>query len=115
MVLVPPPHRDLGLEIDEDTMDSLVVDDYIVRMPPVRAYTVRVKVKSVEKAIPPVVVLEDEMKDAMEICGHDFANELSDEALVEFERLIDQSAPPAVWVETLYWTLDDWIDWLMGR
>jgi len=44
--------------------------------------------------------MEDEVKDATEICRRDLAeemrcwDELSDEALVEFERLLDDSAPP---------------------
>ena len=36
-------------------------------------------------------------------------------AAAEFENMIDQSAPPALFGETEFWTFDDWADWLMGR
>ena len=52
--------------------------------------------------------MEDEVRDAMGICGWD---ELSDKALLEFEGLIDDSAPPALEFE---WGYDDWKDWLKG-
>lgn len=42
---------------------SLVLeDDYIVRMPPIREYTIRAKIKSIEKGTPRFV--EDEMKNS---------------------------------------------------
>jgi len=84
----------LSLIPDEDAED-----DYIVRMPPLSTYPIRVKIKSVEKGVPRFVGLEDEVKDAMEICGCGLAKEMccwdefGDEALAEFERLIDQSTP----------------------
>lgn len=98
-------------------------DDYIVQMPPIREYTVRARVKSVGKATPPVAVLEDEVKDAMEICGCGLAkemccwDELSDDALVEFEKLVDESAygQPHLPDKLRFWTFDDWIDYFMGR
>ena len=75
--------------------------------------------------------VEDEVRDAMEICAWD---ELSDDALENFEglladlrlkahvdeetlngfeELVDQSASPHILAEE-YWTYDDWKDWLMG-
>jgi len=68
-------------------------------------------------------VTEDEVRDAMELCGCGLAkemccwDELSDEALVEFEGLVDESesgqpSTPLDWLR--YWAHDDWIDWLMN-
>lgn len=120
-------------------MDDLTEDDHIVRMPPLKSYTVRARIKSVEKGTPRFA-LEDEVMDAMTIQGHAFGDdeysntcptdvdpdslyselrawdELSDEALRDFERLADQSAPPergeTFWDRLRNWTFDDWIDYL---
>lgn len=86
-------------------------DDYVVRMPPVREYKIRMRVGKVEKASPPNLVIEDEVMDAMEISGWD---NLSDEAWEEFEKLVEESEP-GTFLERLYWTISDWKDWLMGR
>lgn len=49
-----------GIVVEDEVMDALefLSDDYIVRMPPVREYTVRAKIKSIEKGVPRFV--EDE-------------------------------------------------------
>jgi len=71
-------------------------------------------------------VIEDEVRDTMEICECGLAkemccwDELSDEALVGFERLLDESAPWGHhwtydnWVVDQLPMADDWQDWLMG-
>ncbi len=41
--------------IDEIILEEMLEFDVFVRMPPVKEYTVRVKIKSVEKAIPHIV------------------------------------------------------------
>ena len=113
----------------EDEGVVLMEDEYIVRMPPIREYKIRIKGGNVEKASPPNLVVEDEVMDAMEICGWD---ELSDEAWEGFEKLAEESAPKLLLDQTdlssefitppttlldkiRYWSFDDWIDWLMGR
>ena len=123
----------LSLVPDNGVVDALkfLSDDYIVRMPPVREYTVRAKIKSIEKGVPRFAGLEDEVMDAMEICRWD---ELSDEALEnfegllaelrlkayvgnealeEFEELIRESEPPVDY-ELSDCTVDGWTDWLIG-
>jgi hypothetical protein len=43
-------------ELSEETIiKELVKDDFIIQMPPVRDYTLRVRVKSIEKATPHIV------------------------------------------------------------
>jgi len=98
----------------------MIEDDYIVRMPPKKSYTVHARIKK-DKGTPCFAGLIDEVKVTMEICGCGLAkelccwDELSDEALAEFENLIDESAPPETfWDKLQYWTFDDWIDYLRG-
>jgi hypothetical protein len=43
---------------EEDIVSGMLKQDFIVRMPPVKEYTVWVKVKSVEKATPRIVETE---------------------------------------------------------
>jgi hypothetical protein len=55
--------RDLNPTENEEISDEAIIlemieHDFIVRMPPVREYTLRVKVKSVEKGIPHVHLTE---------------------------------------------------------
>ena len=114
------------------------MDDYIVRMPPISSYPIRVKIKSVTKGTPRFVGLEDEVMDAMEICEWDklsdealenfegllaelklkthVLSKLDKETLEEFEKMVDESSPPEIvdGIQQL-WTEDDWMDWLMGK
>ena len=132
-VLVSPIERWFAAGEAANRRGCLIEDDYNVRMPPLREYPVRVRIKSVTKGTPRFVGMEDEcygcrygscdtcppnlwwkdeIRDVMGICEWD---ELSDEVLEGFERLVDQSAPPEiVWCRQRPWTENDWIDWLKG-
>lgn len=44
-----------GSPKEEDIVNGMIDNDYIVRIPPVKQYTVSVKVKSVERATPRIV------------------------------------------------------------
>lgn len=44
-----------GLQSEEDIINGILKQDFVVKMPPVKQYYVRIKVKSVEKATPRIV------------------------------------------------------------
>lgn len=44
--------------IPEELLPSIATEDYVVKMPPVKKYTIKLKIKGVKKAVPRAVVPE---------------------------------------------------------
>ena len=121
-VLVSPIERWFAAGEAANRRGCLIEDDHIVQMPPVREYTARARIKSIEKATPHIVGLDIGLEDW---------DKLSDEALLEFEGLVKESesgGPPSLetvdpnLVDYMEYpayrrrlTLDDRVDWLMEK
>ncbi len=56
--LTDEPYIDKKLS-EEDIINEMMKHDIVIRMPPIREYSIKLKIKSVEKASPKVIRPED--------------------------------------------------------